>query len=122
MDPQPPSPSRNEQGQFINGHIGGPGRPRGSRNKLGEEFCIALYEDFQKHGVAVIEAVRTERPADYLKLVASLVPRQIDLQSGDETFIDKDKAISVLDEMIAQVNREAAERDAERALHSNGSS
>jgi hypothetical protein len=99
--------SRDAQGHFLNGHNGGPGRPRGSRNKLGEEFCGALYEDFQKHGVAVIETVRAERPADYLKLVASLVPRQIDLQSCPEEFMDKKAAAAVLDELIAEVQRDA---------------
>ena len=37
------------------------GRPKGSRNKISEEFIAALCDDFEQHGVEVIEAVRTER-------------------------------------------------------------
>jgi hypothetical protein len=58
---------------------GNPGRPRGSRNKLGEAFIAALAEDFEKHGAAVIERVRQERPADYIKVVASLLPKDLNL-------------------------------------------
>lgn len=63
---------------FKPGQSGNPaGRPKGSRNKLGEDFIAALYEDFSKHGAAVIEAVRLEKPDAYLKVVASLMPVEI---------------------------------------------
>jgi hypothetical protein len=35
---------------------GNPGRPKGSRNKLGEAFIQALAEDFERHGAEAIEA------------------------------------------------------------------
>jgi len=37
-----------------------------------------LAEDFEAHGKDVIEKVRAERPHDYLKIVASLVPKQME--------------------------------------------
>lgn len=58
------------------------GRPKGARNKLGEEFLDAIYADFRQHGKAAIEQVRQEKPDAYLKVVASLVPRQIDLAAS----------------------------------------
>ena len=33
---------------------GNPGRPKGSRNKLGEDFIAAVAEDFAKHGMKAI--------------------------------------------------------------------
>jgi hypothetical protein len=108
--------SRNEQGRFLTGNNGGPGRPRGSRNKLGEEFCLAIYEDWREHGPAVIEAVRIERPWDYLKVVAALVPRQIDLQSSDEfTSMNKEAAVAALDALIEEAIRSTPVRPSERA-------
>lgn len=60
------------------GQSGNPaGRPKGSRNKLGEEFIRALYEDFTAHGIDVIRTVREEKPDVYLKVVASLMPVEI---------------------------------------------
>ena len=57
------------------------GRPKGSRNKLGEAFVQALYEDFQENGVAVIEAVRTDKPDVYLKVIAQVVPKELTLKT-----------------------------------------
>lgn len=56
---------------------GNPGRPRGSRNKLGERFIAAMCADFEEHGASVIEHVREEDPAVYLRVVAGLVPAHV---------------------------------------------
>lgn len=58
---------------------GNPGRPKGSRNKLAEAFTQALHDDFMEHGESVIEVVRTEKPDQYLKVIASLVPKDVNL-------------------------------------------
>ena len=55
------------------------GRPRGSRNKLGEDFIAAVYEDWYEHGPAVLARVREQDPAAYLKITASLVPSRLDV-------------------------------------------
>jgi hypothetical protein len=63
---------------FEPGQSGNPaGKPKGSRNKLGEAFIQALYEDFTEHGTSVIEAVRAEKPDQYLKVVASILPKEL---------------------------------------------
>ena len=55
------------------------GRRRGSRNRLGEDFLRALAEDFENHGAEVIERVRIEKPEAYLKVIASLLPKDLNL-------------------------------------------
>jgi hypothetical protein len=66
------------------GQSGNPaGRPKGSRNKLGEDFIRALQEDFQEHGKQAIVEVRTERPHEYLKVVASILPKQVEIKEGN---------------------------------------
>jgi len=63
---------------------GNPGRPKGARNKLGEDFIKALQEDFQAHGVSAVEEVRRDKPDQYLKVIASLMPKELTLNINDE--------------------------------------
>ena len=68
-------PEQDANGRFIAGNSGNGGRPKGSRNKLGEEFLRALYADFVAHGVEAIERTREKKPDAYLKVIASILPR-----------------------------------------------
>lgn len=83
---------RDEKGRFIVPPVS-PGRPKGARNKLGEEFIQALYESFQEHGEETLERVRTEDPTQYVKVIASLLPKELNVKvseldelSDDELF------------------------------------
>jgi hypothetical protein len=73
------------------GQSGNPaGRPKGARSKLGESFIDALLEDFREHGVQSIRAMRAEKAADYVKVIASILPKEIDL-SGEIETVAKDQ-------------------------------
>lgn len=66
---------------FKPGQSGNPaGRVKGSRNKLGEAFIEALHDDFQAHGVKAIEEVRTDDPSTYLKVIAAIVPKELNIK------------------------------------------
>ena len=76
--PKPSAP------QWQPGQSGNPkGRPIGSRNKLNEKFILALHDDFAKHGPAVIEKVRETRPEIYLKVIASILPRELHFRTAN---------------------------------------
>ena len=67
------------------GESGNPaGRPKGSRNKLGEAFVADLYADWKEHGASVIKRVRAEEPSTYLRVVASILPNELNIK--DETL------------------------------------
>jgi hypothetical protein len=55
------------------------GRPIGSRNLLQRAFIAALVKEFNEHGDAAIRIVRIEEPATFLKLCASVIPRELDV-------------------------------------------
>lgn len=93
---------RNERGQFLQGISGNPqGRGKGSRNKLGEDFLRELQADFAEHGAATIKLMRAERPGDYIKVVASLLPAQTEIHvTGLARYTDEQ-----LDEILALCDR-----------------
>lgn len=69
---------KDEKGRFISGNSGG-GRPKGARNKLGEQFVSDLYADWQEHGVKTLARVRDEKPDQYLKVIASILPKDLNV-------------------------------------------
>ncbi len=66
----------------INGKFGpgNPGRPKGSRNKLAENFIQALYNDFDSHGVEAIQRVRADDPSTYVRVIAGLLPKELEIK------------------------------------------
>src|SRR4051794_16622564 len=68
---------------FKPGQSGNPrGRPKGARNRLGEEFLAELYNAFVANGRAAIERVVEEDPAAFLRIIASLIPKEVKSTSG----------------------------------------
>lgn len=103
-----PSPERNDKGQFILGGIGIGGRPKGSRNQLGEAFIEDLYAHWKENGKDAIETLYAKFPADYVKVIASILPRDLNVKvSLAESMTD--------DEIDAAIERYAARDDAARA-------
>jgi hypothetical protein len=84
------TPQQDEKGRFLTGNIGG-GRPVGARNKLGEAFIQALHDSFNEHGPETIEQVRTEKPDQYLKVIASLLPKDVNLNVNNEIEMTDDE-------------------------------
>ena len=75
------------------------GRAVTPREQLTRDFVIALSNDFAKFGVQAIEVVRENRPDAYLKLIASLVPREVDINGN--TFVDQTLAEYTEDQLLA---------------------
>jgi hypothetical protein len=55
------------------------GRPKGARNRLSWSFLNALAEDFEQFGIETIRICRIGRPNEYLKIVAGLIPRELEI-------------------------------------------
>ena len=72
---------------------GNPGRPKGARNKLGEAFLEAMLEDFSAHGADVIETVRKDKPDQYLKVVASILPKDLNVNINNMDDLTDDQLI-----------------------------
>jgi len=97
-EPAPAGGQQRSSHLFQPGQSGNPkGRAKGSRNKLGEEFLAALQADFQENGAEAIAKVRDEKPDVYLRVIASILPREIKIESANELSDDElDKRIRQL--------------------------
>jgi len=82
---------------FKPGQSGNPaGRPKGSRNKLAEAFITDMQADWEQNGVSVIAAVREEKPDVYLKVVASILPRDLNVNINPLEEADDDELVKRL--------------------------
>ncbi len=70
---------------------------------LGARFVAALEADFRKHGPSAIEALREDRPADYLKAVAAHLPPSKEAEDADAAYAPYSDAeiIAVIEELRA---------------------
>lgn len=81
------------------GQSGNPaGRPKGSRNKLSESFLADVLNEWENHGAVAISAMREKNPGDFCKMVASLLPKDVNLNVNNE--------IEMTDDELAQRIRE----------------
>ena len=102
---QPPIASQFKPGQSPNPS----GKPVGTRNRLQGDFIRALSEDFTEYGRVAIFACRTESPAVYIRVIASLLPSEIEVKRPLEGLSD--------DELIACVDLLRKQLGAARSLH-----
>lgn len=85
------------------------GRPKGSRDKLSADFIAALSKDFGEHGEATIAKVREDDPSTYVRVIAGIVPKEMQLKSPLESLSDEMLEI-VIERIRAAMEQPAAEK------------
>jgi len=67
---------------FQPGQSGNPGgRPVGARSRLTTHFLHALADDFDEHGKKAIKECRENKPEAYIKAIAALCPKELELKT-----------------------------------------
>ena len=79
LAPSNTTSERDAKGRFLSGNNGG-GRKIGSRNRLTDTFISAVEDDFAEYGTSALTKLREDDPAAYIKMVATLVPRDLILK------------------------------------------
>ena len=98
------------------GQSGNPaGRPRGSRNRLGEAFVDDLCADWKENGPQVIVAVRKDDPSTYLRVISSILPKELTVSNTPLDDISDDELL----ELLAKLRSIIAEDDQKAAANGN---
>jgi hypothetical protein len=84
----------------------GSGRVKWVRNKISQSFLEALAKDFEEGGIAAIRIMRVEKPSEYIKCVASLLPKELDISDNRLAEIPDDE----LEFIIEHTRRQLAAR------------
>jgi hypothetical protein len=82
---------------FKPGQSGNPkGRPKGSRNKLGEDFLTDLLEVWGEKGKDCIERTAAEHPEKLVSIVAGILPKELNVTTNPaEELSDDDLAAGI---------------------------
>lgn len=72
------------------------GRPIGAKTKLAESFVQDMYAAWQTRGRAAIETVIDERPHEFIKAVASLMPKEVNIRTEIVQELTDDELFAAL--------------------------
>jgi hypothetical protein len=101
------------------------GRPLGSRTKLCRKLLEDLFADWQEGGAAAIKMMRIERPAEYVRVMCSILPKEMLFETGSVSELaddELDQMITMLRERALAVRQEQAIEKApeQKLLNGNG--
>jgi hypothetical protein len=103
---------RFQKGNNYSANGNGSGRPKGSRNKLCRAVLEDLMADWAEGGAAAIKMMRVERPAEYVRVMCSILPKELIFENSAVTELDDDE----LDHMISMLRERALAVRQEQAL------
>lgn len=109
------NPNPNESTRFQPGQSGNPGgKPIAARQALNAAFTKALAKDFGEHGEQAIQRAREEDPIGYVRVLAGLLPKEIEVKNSLDEISDEqlDAAITAVKSILAaqQAPEDAGER------------
>jgi hypothetical protein len=97
-------------GLFVKGQPKTGGRRKGSRDRIATALLETIAEDFEKFGKEAVLIARKERPVEYLRVVASLLPKEFEITTHNIANELSDDELDALIEHARQQRELAASR------------
>jgi hypothetical protein len=110
------------------GQSGNPkGRPKGSRDKINEAFIREMVAAWEIHGRAAIEKVAKADPTNFVKIAASLLPKDVNVKGEhDHKHNHEHRSVSEtaqwLADVLGQTGKDRATGDQVNSITLNGAS
>jgi hypothetical protein len=82
----PAAAGRDARGHYLKGSAGGPGRPKGSANRLGKAFVDDLLHEWQKYGRRTLLRLSKQDPVAYVKIMAGIARVLCDRDEGRRPY------------------------------------
>src|SRR5262249_18843230 len=99
------------------GHSGNPaGRPLGSRSKLSEKFLCDPHAHWEQHGTSVLERVSQERPDVFLRVMASVLPKELHFTGANVFDGVTDEELRAYIESLTPISRSHFATSGARAI------
>lgn len=70
---------------------GNPGKPKGVKHKLQENFLKDVQEAWEEKGKKAITMMIADKPGDFVKMVAGLMPKEATLNINDNSEMTDDE-------------------------------
>jgi len=85
------------------------GRTKGAKNRLSHAFLTALAEDFEQHGIEALKIARIEKPVEYIKVVAGLMPKEFEIMDSRLADLSDEELDEFIAKLRAQLRSPAAQ-------------
>lgn len=83
---------------------GNPGKPKGARNKLQEDFIKDVHAAWEAKGKEAIDLMIADKPGDFVKMCASLMPKEATLNINDNSELTDDELAERVRSLAAQLS------------------
>ena len=83
------------------------------RKQLSKRFLLDMYDDWRNYGTDVLAAVRQEDPSTYLRIMASLVPKTLQIEDSN----DGKSTSELRTELLVELGRALERGDAQLTQH-----
>ena len=83
---------------------GNPGKPKGAKHRLQEDFVKDVQAAWEEKGKEAITMMIADKPGDFVKMVASLMPKDVTLNINDNSEMTDDELTRRIRDLAAQLS------------------